>query len=250
MGSRSLLSLLLLSLLLYSSLAQGKSQEESREEQASEQSQEENVQEGSTTTTTTTTTTADNVDDGRLQFSAEEFAFYDACVYGKMDILKATIETFPDWVHKVTSDGEHCLHLASINGQPEVTTYMIDHGADPNVRTTFSGGLRMHPLSWNVYGGYHENVRALLDGGADINLDFDDMGDNPKKMTVLDVSTRLMEGEEETPSEGDTKEMTSPYQITHKLLLERGAKHYATLAIQKKYADADVSANAERKEEL
>jgi hypothetical protein len=217
MISRSLLSLLLLSLLLSLALA--------REE----------AQEGSAA-------------DGRLQFSAEEYAFYDACVYAKMDVLKATMEAFPDWVHKVTADGEHCLHLASINGQPEVTTYMIERGADPNVRTTFAGGLRMHPLSWSVYGGYHENARALLDGGADINLDFDDMGDKPKTMTVLDVSTRLIEGEQ-TPSEGEN-EMTSKYQITHRLLLERGAKLYETLAFQKKYADADVSANAEIKEEL
>ena len=151
-----------------------------------------------------------------------DFSFYDACVNGKMDILQNAMETNPQWVHKATADGEHCLHLAAIQGQPEVTAYMLKQGADPNVRTTFAAGLRMHPLSWNVYAGHYESVKVLLDGGADINLDFDDMGENPNKVTVLDVSTRLVKADK---AKGDDNK-EDRFDITHQLLINRGAKLY------------------------
>ena len=157
-----------------------------------------------------------------------DFSFYDACVNGKMDILHSAMETNPLWVNKATADGEHCLHLAAIQGQPEVTAYMLKLGADPNVRTTFAAGLRMHPLSWNVYAGHYETVKVLLDGGANINLDFDDMGDKPNKVTVLDVSTRLVKADK---ANGDV-DKEDRFDITHQLLINRGAKLYETIASQ------------------
>lgn len=164
----------------------------------------------------------DAQDDSSLEYNADEVAFFDACVNGKMDVLKGIIVKFSDWVHKVTNDGEHCLHLAAIQGQPEVTTYMLQQGADPNVRTSFSGGLRMHPLSWNVYRGDYDNVKSLLDGGANVNLDFDDMGEEQRKVTVLDISTRLVKG---TKAKGE-EDVLDKFDITHQYLLTRGAKHY------------------------
>jgi hypothetical protein len=72
----------------------------------------------------------------------------------------------------------------------------LENGADPNARSTFDQGLRMHPLSWNVYGGHLENIKLLLEHGADVNLDFDSMGQTPKPVTVLDMLYDLQQAEE------------------------------------------------------
>ena len=54
----------------------------------------------------------------------------------------------------------------------------------------------MHPLSWNVYGGHLENIKLLLEHGADVNLDFDSMGQPPSPVTVLDVLYELQKAEQ------------------------------------------------------
>ena len=48
----------------------------------------------------------------------------------------------------------------------------------------------MHPLSWNVYGGHVENIRLLLQYGANVNADFDSM-DQRGPVTALDVAMQL-----------------------------------------------------------
>jgi ankyrin repeat protein len=153
----------------------------------------------------------------------DEVAFFKACVNGIMDVLKAIIEIHPKWVHKVTKDGEHCLHLAAIKGQTEVTTYMLQQGADPNIRSTFSAGLRMHPLSWNVYRGNYENVKVLLDGGANVNLDFDGLNEDQKVVTALDISTRLVMASIKPKGH---EYIQDKFDITNEYLLDRGGKLY------------------------
>lgn len=54
----------------------------------------------------------------------------------------------------------------------------------------------MHPLSWNVYGGHVDNIRLLLEHGANANLDFDSMGQPPKPVTALDVLLELQKAEQ------------------------------------------------------
>ena len=53
----------------------------------------------------------------------------------------------------------------------------------------------MHPLSWNVYAGHIENIKLLLEYDADVNLDFDSMGQPPKPVTALDVLYDLQKAE-------------------------------------------------------
>jgi len=74
-------------------------------------------------------------------------------------------------------------------GQTEVTRLLLQRGADPNIRSTFSEGLRMHPLSWNVYSNHVDNARLLLEAGADVNADFDlKLGKSEiKVVTSLDI---------------------------------------------------------------
>ena len=79
---------------------------------------------------------------------------YQVCTEGKLDTLKEILASHPDWVNKRSDQGESCLHVAGILGQEEVTTAILKAGGDPNIRSTYEQGLRMHPLSWNVYHGH------------------------------------------------------------------------------------------------
>lgn len=124
-----------------------------------------------------------------------------------------------DWNNAHTPEGETCLHLAAIPGSESVTKLLLESGADPNVRTTFEGGLRMHPLSWNIYGGHYENVKLLLEHGAHVNADVDDGKGNA--ITVLDANSKFLGGEP-----GPYTEQAEKIQ---KLLLEYGAKAYVEL---------------------
>lgn len=101
----------------------------------------------------------------------------------------------PAWINAQTDNGESCLHLTGIYGYSEVTEYLLVKGADPNIRSTYEQGLRMHPLSWNIYGGHVANVAVLLRYGVDVNLDFDSMGEK-EPVTALDVALQLTQNEE------------------------------------------------------
>mmetsp|Transcript_19182 Transcript_19182/g.54456 ORF Transcript_19182/g.54456 Transcript_19182/m.54456 type:complete len:214 (+) Transcript_19182:130-771(+) len=121
--------------------------------------------------------------------------FFHFCSGGKLDGIRTALEQNPDWLTATTANGEHCLHLTGIFGHSDVTEYVLQQGADPNVRSTYSQGLRMHPLSWNVYGGHIDNIRLLLKHGADANLDFDAMGNNGK-VTAMDIALQLVQNEQ------------------------------------------------------
>lgn len=117
---------------------------------------------------------------------------YNSSVYSFFLLLRSI-----EWIHTTTENGESCLHLAGIYGHSDVTSLLLKKGADPNVRSNWEDGLRMHPLSWNVYGGHLENVRLLLENGADVNADFDSM-DKKQPVTITDIALQLanVEGNE------------------------------------------------------
>ena len=121
--------------------------------------------------------------------------FFNACSGGDFDSLAKSLEENPDWINGRTGNGETCLHLTGIYGHSDVTTLLLQKGADPNSRSTYEKGLRMHPLSWNVYGGHLMNIKLLLDHGADVNLDFDSMKGDGMAVTSLDVLLELVQNE-------------------------------------------------------
>ena len=125
---------------------------------------------------------------------AQDTDFFNGCSGGDSDLVAKSLEEHPDWVNAHTQNGETCLHLTGIYGFAKVTKILLDKGANPNIRSTYEKGLRMHPLSWNVYGGHLANIELLLDNGADINLDFDSMMDN-EPVTSLDVLRELLKNE-------------------------------------------------------
>jgi len=121
--------------------------------------------------------------------------FFNACSGGDVDQVAKSLEEHPTWINAFTENGETCLHLTGIYGHSAVTKLLLKKGADPNIRSTYEMGLRMHPLSWNVYGGHLDNIELLLEFGADINLDFDSMKGDGVAVTSLDVLLELLKNE-------------------------------------------------------
>mmetsp|Transcript_2658 Transcript_2658/g.5753 ORF Transcript_2658/g.5753 Transcript_2658/m.5753 type:complete len:220 (-) Transcript_2658:186-845(-) len=121
--------------------------------------------------------------------------FFHACSGGDVDLVAKSLTEHPHWMTARTAHGETCLHLTGIYGKAGVTALLLQRGADPNVRSTYEKGLRMHPLSWNVYGGHLENIELLLEHGADIDLDFDSMKEDGVSVTSLDVLLELLVNE-------------------------------------------------------
>lgn len=110
-----------------------------------------------------------------------------------------------------------------------MTLALLQAGADPNVRSTYEHGLRMHPLSWNVYGGHVKNVQLLLEYGADPNFDVDHMESGARE-TVLDIVQRILGAFDENYKDNDSNNEDSRYKAfreIQQLLLKHGAKIYS-----------------------
>ena len=143
----------------------------------------------------------------------------DACTQGNLESLKN--EPPATLVHGRSAQGETCLHVAGIYGRTKITSYLLQQdGVDPDVRSSFAGGLRMTPLAWNVYGGHVENVHLLLEGGANVNLDFDDSEGN--QITLLDVVDHILDVEDASH--------LAHYRAIRNVLLAHGAKHMNELS--------------------
>lgn len=162
----------------------------------------------------------------------EEFdGFLHACTNGDIDVIDIALQESPKFVHRKSPMGESCLHVAGIKGQTEVTKRLLDAGADPNVRSDYEQGLRMHPLSWNIYGGHVETARVLLKGGANVNLDVDHMIRPTEKVTVFDIVTSVLEGHDDTKENRNNPTLGKHFRMRD-LLLEFGAKHFKDLEVE------------------
>eukprot|EP00977_Amphora_coffeiformis_P006591 scaffold1424_cov168-Amphora_coffeaeformis.AAC.4 len=156
--------------------------------------------------------------------------FLQACTEGDVEKVDAFLQEHPAWNNGRSDQGETCLHVAGIFGRPDVTRRLLQAGADPNARSTFEFGLRMTPLSWNVYAGHVETARVLLEvGKANVNLDFDAMGppDGPKHyVTCYDIVLEILKTYEKE-SQGDARQESF---LEMKALLESyGAKTYESI---------------------
>jgi len=166
----------------------------------------------------------DDDDDDVLPMS-----FLDACTEGRVEHIRTELKVHPSWTNGRSPQGETCLHLAGILGQPEVTRTVLEAGGDPNVRTTFERGQRMHPLSWNVYAGHVETARVLLENGADVNLDVDLVkgGSDVSIATPLDIINDILPPGADAGG-GDHPEARKFHEMKE-LLLSFGAKTYSEL---------------------
>mmetsp|Transcript_15884 Transcript_15884/g.23307 ORF Transcript_15884/g.23307 Transcript_15884/m.23307 type:complete len:203 (-) Transcript_15884:444-1052(-) len=162
-----------------------------------------------------------------------EESFFFACSSGNVEEATRYVKENPELATAITKDGETGLHLAAISSNFEISKLLLEHGADPNARTTHEHGLRMHPLSWNVYGGNHEIIDLLLKHGADVNADFDSQKE--KKITVLDLVEQALEMVKNIPEDEIESAKTRgvdhalPHTKSRELLLANGAKRYEDL---------------------
>jgi len=147
--------------------------------------------------------------------------YFFGCSGGEFEKVKALIEKDPSLAHTTTKDGEHCLHLCALSGNADIVKLLLDVGADPDVRTTFDGGMRMHPLSWSTFYGRHAIIELLLKANADVNADFDISPG--QKGTVLDVVEQIL------LSGLDDSEDKERFIQTRNVLVKNGAVRYASL---------------------
>ncbi|KAL7551387.1 hypothetical protein ACHAWF_018151 [Thalassiosira exigua] len=155
----------------------------------------------------------------------ENSEYFFACSGGDLAAVTEKMDADPSLVHKTTKDGEHCLHLVAISGNSEIAKLLLDKGADPDIRSKWEKGLRMHPLSWSTFYGRYEIIELLLKHGADVNADFDFGGKEngePAKGTVLDVVEQILLGSEDT----ENKER---FIKTRNILVKNGALRYTSI---------------------
>ena len=128
--------------------------------------------------------------------SSPDGEYFFACSGGEFETVKTFIEKDHTIANRITSDGEHCLHLCALSGNADIVKLLLDVGADPDIRSNWEQGLRMHPLAWNTFYGRHDIIELLLKAGADVNADFDlgtsDENGNAQKATVLDVVEQIL----------------------------------------------------------
>ncbi|KAL7523736.1 hypothetical protein ACHAXR_000308 [Thalassiosira sp. AJA248-18] len=150
----------------------------------------------------------------------ENSEYFFACSGGELATTKTLLEKDPSLVHATTQDGEHCLHLSAIGGNAEIVRLLLDKGADPDIRSKWGKGMRMHPLSWNTFYGRYEIIELLLKHGADVNADFDIS--KTEKGTVLDVVEQILLGEQDA-------EEKARFIKTRNILVKNGAIRFASL---------------------
>lgn len=87
-------------------------------------------------------------------------AFAYACVVGTVDIIKALIQKYPDFVNWEDSYGANGLHMASLNGNISVLDYLVnDLKIDINSRNDVGEGVL-------YYANDEETEEALIKLGA------------------------------------------------------------------------------------
>ena len=176
--------------------------------------------------TATRTTTTESKDTSTSPDDNSEF--FHTCSDGNYDKFKSLLSTNPQLIHATTKDGEHCLHLCAISGNTQIVQTLLEQGADPDIRSTWKDGLRMHPLSWNTFYGRYDIVELLLEHGADVEADFDLGGSvdertgELEKVTVLDVVEKILSTEVD-------EEQKMRFVKTRNVLMKYGAVRYATV---------------------
>ncbi|KAK3583450.1 hypothetical protein CHS0354_025582 [Potamilus streckersoni] len=68
--------------------------------------------------------------------SEEETLLHRACIDGQLKVTKYLIQTYPTVVHKVDNSTRTPAHNAALGGNVSVLSYLIDRGIDPWCRTS------------------------------------------------------------------------------------------------------------------
>ena len=132
-------------------------------------------------------------------------AFFAACRSGDVAALRDLLEHDRSLVGDRADGGATGLHLALRH--PAAVRLLLEYGADPNVRELGDNAL---PLHFAAGGAPIESVRALLDGGSDVQ----GIGDAHRLDTI-----------------GWATVFAEARQDVIQLLVERGARHHIFSAV-------------------
>jgi ankyrin repeat protein len=92
---------------------------------------------------------------------------FEAAVTGKVDQLKALVESRPELANAVAPDGFQPLGLACFFGQAAAARFLLEHGAETNAPS--QNAQKVMPLHSAAASRSLEIVRLLLEHGADPN---------------------------------------------------------------------------------
>ena len=110
----------------------------------------------------------DNINDESVLLHRDEDgwnAFAYACAVGTLDIIKALIQKYPDFVNWENSYGANGLHMAALNGNISVLDYLVnDLKIDINSTNYEGKGVLYYAKDYNIY--YEEIEEALIKLGA------------------------------------------------------------------------------------
>lgn len=84
---------------------------------------------------------------------------------GKLDRLQPLLRAHPDWLNRTNARGHAVLHSAAFNGQKAVAEWLLDQGANLELRTADYWGWT--PLHCAVYAGQPDLMHWLIQRGAD-----------------------------------------------------------------------------------
>lgn len=91
---------------------------------------------------------------------------FEAAALGRVDDLRRAIGRSKRRVDALSTDGFAPLHLAAYFGQPDAVAFLLDRGADIEVRSTNTLLPGVTPLHSAAAGGHTDVALLLLDRGA------------------------------------------------------------------------------------
>jgi ankyrin repeat protein len=94
-------------------------------------------------------------------------AFLKVCAAGNERLVRMFLSTGRADTNTRSNDGSSCLHWAFRNNRKSIVKILtLELHCDPNFRTNDGAA----PLHWAFRSDYEENIRILLNAGADVNL--------------------------------------------------------------------------------
>lgn len=97
-----------------------------------------------------------------------ELNLYEAAAVGNTVRVREIAEVSPQLINSCSFDGYTPLGLAAHFGNEETAVYLLQAGADPNLKGT-DGKLNNTPLHAAIAGSYINIVHLLLDNGSDMD---------------------------------------------------------------------------------
>lgn len=99
------------------------------------------------------------------------YTIYDAAADGDASSVKELMSYDKSQANRVDTTGWTPLHYAAAGNHVEIVKFMIENGADINLKTTTDGKDALH---WAAFHGHLPVVELLVSMGAKINEKDDD----------------------------------------------------------------------------